>query len=156
MAREEGSGRNRRGPSAQLVSGQGASYKPKVKSTVAQRESEGAIVPLRPVQQNAGGGKDPCGGHAASGGKREGMAGRSTRSNHPVGPSPDAKVRRLQRRLWAAAKRHPERRFHALYDRIHRADILWEAWKRVRANRGAAAIRRLIQVIDGVVVGNQG
>lgn len=49
-------------------------------------------------------------------------------------------VRKLQRRLWAAAKQSPERRFHALYDRIFRADILGEAWRRVRANRGAAGV----------------
>ena len=36
----------------------------------------------------------------------------------PGGVSRDDKVRQLQRRLWAAAKRQPERRFHALYDRI--------------------------------------
>jgi RNA-directed DNA polymerase len=51
-----------------------------------------------------------------------------------------AKVRQLQNRLWAAAKQSPGRRFHALYDRIHRSDILWEAWQRVRANRGAAGV----------------
>src|SRR3989441_4530814 len=62
----------------------------------------------------------------------------TARSNHPGGLPPIDKVRRLQRKLWAAAKRHPERRFHALYDRIHRSDVLWEAWKRVRRNRGAA------------------
>jgi group II intron reverse transcriptase/maturase len=52
------------------------------------------------------------------------------------------KVRQLQRRLWAAAKRSPERRFHALYDRIFRSDVLREAWKRVRRNKGAAGVDR--------------
>jgi group II intron reverse transcriptase/maturase len=64
----------------------------------------------------------------------------TARSNHPGGLPPIDKVRRLQRKLWAAAKRHPERRFQALYDRIHRSDVLWEAWKRVRRNRGAAGV----------------
>lgn len=49
-------------------------------------------------------------------------------------------VGKLQRRLWAAAKQSPERRFHALYDRIFRGDVLGEAWRRVRANRGAAGV----------------
>lgn len=68
------------------------------------------------------------------------MAGHRSRSNNPIAPSGDAKVRHLQRRLWAAAKRSPERRFHALYDRIHRSDVLWTAWTRTRANRGAAGV----------------
>jgi group II intron reverse transcriptase/maturase len=67
------------------------------------------------------------------------MAGK-TGPNHPRGPQPEDKVRHLQRRLWAAAKRHPERRFHALYDRIARRDVLAEAWKRVRQNKGAAGV----------------
>jgi RNA-directed DNA polymerase len=49
-------------------------------------------------------------------------------------------VRQLQNRLWAAAKQSPGRRFHALYDRIYRSDVLEEAWRRVRANRGAAGV----------------
>jgi len=70
------------------------------------------------------------------------MAGHESRSNPPIAPSGDAKARHLQRRLWAAAKRSPGRRFHALYDRICRDDILWTAWERVRANRGAAGVDR--------------
>jgi group II intron reverse transcriptase/maturase len=39
-----------------------------------------------------------------------------------------------------AAKRRPERRFHALMDRIWRDDILQEAWRRVKRNRGSAGV----------------
>lgn len=66
----------------------------------------------------------------------------TTGSNHPGGPPPIDKVRQLQRRLWVAAKRSPERRFHALMDRIWRPDILWEAWQRVKRNRGSAGVDR--------------
>ena len=91
-------------------------------------------------QNNLSGGKGPCGGHVVNGGKREGMVGQGCRSNHPGGQGPDDKVRRLQRRLGAAAKQSPGRRFHALYDRMARSDVLAEAWKRVRRNRGAAGV----------------
>lgn len=53
---------------------------------------------------------------------------------------PVDKVRSLQRKLYAAAKCNRQRRFHALYDRIWRGDVLREAWKRVRANRGSGGI----------------
>jgi RNA-directed DNA polymerase len=67
------------------------------------------------------------------GGKREGMP---ETENNPVVD----KVRELQRKLWVCAKASKTRRFHALYDRIHRSDVLWEAWKRVRGNDGAAGV----------------
>jgi group II intron reverse transcriptase/maturase len=67
------------------------------------------------------------------------MAGK-TGSNDPGGRRPSDKVQQLQRQLCAAAKRARERRFHALYDHIWRGDVLLEAWRRVRRNRGAAGI----------------
>ena len=58
------------------------------------------------------------------------------------------KVRQLQRKLWVCAKRSKTRRFHALYDRIYRSDVLWEAWKRVSRNGGAAGVdRETIQAV---------
>ena len=50
------------------------------------------------------------------------------------------KSRQLQRNLYLAAKKDKQRRFHALYDRIFRLDILWWAWKEVRENKGSARI----------------
>jgi RNA-directed DNA polymerase len=126
-----------------------------VKPFGAQRESEGVVVPLIGVQHNASGGKGPCFGGAEGVGKREGMAG-LVRSNYPDtrsgvvavdGAPSGAKVRELQRRLWATAKQSEGRRFHALYDRIHRGDVLWEAWERVRGNRGAAGVDRVTLVM---------
>ena len=138
-ARAEGITGNRRDPSAWPESGQGGPYKPKVKSAAAQRESEGIVVPKKAATNNAAGGKGPCGGRAGEAGKREGMSG-TARTNDPGDRKGIEKVRRLRIRLWRAAKRQPERRFHALYDRIYRSDVLWEAWKRVRSKKGCAGV----------------
>jgi len=62
---------------------------------------------------------------------------------------PVDKVRQLQRKLYVCAKQSRTRRFHALYDRIHRSDVLWEAWRRVRSNGGAAGVdAETIQAIE--------
>jgi retron-type reverse transcriptase len=58
------------------------------------------------------------------------------------------RTRELQRTLYRAAKADPKRRFHALYDKVHRRDVLERAWRQVRANRGAAGIDR--QTIEQV------
>ena len=137
--RVEGEERNTRDPSARPTSGQRGSYKPSAKSSAVQRESEEIVVVTMSATKNAGGAKDLCGGHGGGAGKREGMAA----SSGPINPDrrkPIDKVRRLQRRLWAAAKQSPERRFHALYDQISRSDVLEEAWKRVECNKGAAGV----------------
>ena len=109
------------------------------KSSAVQRESEGVVVLVMAAQNNAAGGKGPWGGRVGEEGKREGMD-RESVPNNPGRRRPLDKVRQLQRRLWAAAKRQPGRRFHALYDRIFRADLLKEAWKRVKKNRGSAGV----------------
>jgi hypothetical protein len=88
-----------------------------VKARRAQRASEGTIVATNLATKNARGAKGPCGGPVGDASTREGMTG-SPGSNHPDGRRPVDKVRQLQRRLWVAAKRSPERRFHALMDRL--------------------------------------
>lgn len=121
-----------------------------VKPDGGQRKSDGVVVPQRGARERPVAGKHPDFGHASEAGTRKGMAG-TARSNHPGGqsglvvdlnglPPAGSNVQRLQRSLWAAAKQSPERRFHALYDRIFRGDVLEEAWRRVRANKGAAGV----------------
>jgi group II intron reverse transcriptase/maturase len=52
--------------------------------------------------------------------------------------TPQDKSRELQRKLYLEAKRCRNRRFHALYDRIFRPDILRRAWEEVRRNGGSS------------------
>jgi RNA-directed DNA polymerase len=49
-------------------------------------------------------------------------------------------VRQLQRRLYRKAKQDKGGKFSSLYDKLWREDVLWEAWRHVKANRGAPGV----------------
>src|SRR6266852_7111958 len=107
-------------------------YKVTPKSGAARRESEWGVV-LFDGRDNT---TRPEGRPHTSvtrelQGTGEGMA----TANYPID-----KVRALQRALYVAAKQQRQRRFHALYDRIARPDVLRRAWEQVRRNKGAAGI----------------
>src|SRR3990172_5732113 len=129
VARSDRSTRNRRGPPSQPALGEAARIS-------AEREVASCEEGVRggrstgEAADKAVEGRTPASVARAGAGKREGMAARPN--------DPEGKVRELQRTLWRCAKRSKTRRFHALYDRIWRGDVLREAWRRVRANRGAA------------------
>ncbi|KAB2327893.1 group II intron reverse transcriptase/maturase [Cytobacillus depressus] len=60
------------------------------------------------------------------------------------------KAQELWMTLYLCAKENPTRRFHALYDKIYRPDILWEAWQRVKRKKGSGGVDG--QTIEQIVL----
>jgi len=110
VARVQRDVRNRRGPSGRpYVTARGA-YKPKAKSQSGQRKSEGSVVPMTLVQQNAGRGKGPHFGYVEGGSTGEGMTGQQIRSNYPRRQPTRVQARQCRRRLGTRAKPTPRGR----------------------------------------------
>ena len=49
-------------------------------------------------------------------------------------------VQKLRTALHAKAKGEPQFRFYTLYDKVHRKDVLWSAWRRCLVNGGVAGV----------------
>jgi RNA-directed DNA polymerase len=61
-------------------------------------------------------------------------------SDCPTATNGANNVRKLQRALYRTSKQDKKRRFYSLYDKVWRADVLWEAWRQVKANKGAPGV----------------
>ena len=55
-------------------------------------------------------------------------------------PTPVSSVEKLQAALQAKAKAVAGYRFYSLWDKVCRWDVLWEAYRRCRVNRGAPGV----------------
>ena len=49
-------------------------------------------------------------------------------------------LQKLRAALLAKAKSNPKFRFYSLYDKVYRSDVLAEAWKKCRANKGVHGV----------------
>ena len=62
-------------------------------------------------------------------------------------------IQQLQRTLYRKAKQEKEAKFYSLYDKVWREDDLWEAWRQVRANKGAPGVDG--ESIEAIVTSGQ-
>lgn len=132
-ARDNSTTRNRGGPPRQPASGKAGRISAEREIVRCRKGVRGGHSTVEAGESRAEG-ETPASVTPSIAGKCQGM------TTQDVAQHPRDNVRKLQRRLWACAKQSRTRRFHALYDRIHRGDVLWEAWRRVRKRGGAAGI----------------
>ena len=92
--------------------------------------ADGGVVVTKPG--NAGGAKAPCFDANVQSGKSPGIGASLS--------TPLDSVRTLQSALRAKAKSEAAVRFYSLWDKVCREDILEEAYRRCRANRGAPGV----------------
>ena len=92
--------------------------------------ADGGVVVTKPG--NAGGAKAPCFDANVQSGKSPGIGASLS--------TPLDSVRTLQSALRAKAKSEAAARFYSLWDKVCREDVLEEAYRRCRANRGAPGV----------------
>lgn len=63
------------------------------------------------------------------------------------------KVRQFQRALYLKSKQEETFRFYSLYDKVWRKDVLWEAWRQVKANKGAPGVDKI--TIEEITASNR-
>src|SRR5881227_290712 len=113
-----------------------------------ERQSERVVVLLEPLRTTQPPASEGPALHRCTGRMRRTlMSAESARSvSHALGVD---RVRALQRVLYRCAKQDRDRRFHALFDKVARSDVMRRAWREVRANRGAPGVDGI--TIDDVV-----
>ena len=92
--------------------------------------ADGGVVVMK--LGNAGGAKAPCSDAKVQSGKSPGTGASLS--------APLDSVRTLQSTLQAKAKSEAAARFYSLWDKVYREDVLFEAYRRCRANRGAPGV----------------
>jgi RNA-directed DNA polymerase len=92
--------------------------------------ADGGVIVMKPG--NAGGAKAPCSDANVQSGTSPGTGASLI--------APLDSVRTLQSTLQAKAKSEATARFYSLWDKVCREDVLFEAYRKCRANRGAPGV----------------